>query len=116
MSVTNSSNLDELNKYRNITLLFINQNKKNLVSIFLQHNREAEDDDKIGVLGINLIDFDNTSKIDVAYLPVGILESNLATTIRDRIKDNDKHIIYFLMLSPLEEQIIEIDIRTLMEL
>ena len=104
----------DLQKYRNIAITFINQHKKELVSIFLQHSREATDEDRIGVLGINLLGFDDTGKIDVAYLPIRILGDATRNRIQDRIKENDIHIIYFLMLTPLEEQIMELDIRDLM--
>lgn len=110
-----SSLEQELEKYRNITITFINQHKKDLASIFLQHSREANDDDRIGVVGINLLGFAETSKVDVAYLPVRVLGEETRNRILERIKENDIHIIYFLMLTPLEEQIIELDIRALMQ-
>jgi hypothetical protein len=104
----------DFQKYRNITITFINQHKKDLVSIFLQHSREASDEDRIGVLGINLLGFDETTKVDVAYLPVRVLSDESRNSVLERIKENDIHIIYFLMITPLEEQIIELDIRYLM--
>jgi hypothetical protein len=104
-----------ITKYRNLTMAFINQHKKDLVSIFLKHSREASDEDRIGVLGINLIDFDTTGKIDIAYLPVRILEAPVAHRIHERINENEIHIIYFLMITPYEEQILELDIRSLMD-
>ena len=113
MSSTPPSEQD-LQKYRNITIKFINQHNKDLVSIFLQHSREASDEDRVGVLGINLLGFDETSKLDVAYLPIRVLGDDTRDRILERIKENDNHIIYFLMLTPLEEQIIELDIRDLM--
>lgn len=103
-----------IQKYRNITITFINQHKKDLVSIFLQHSKDASDEDRIGVLGINLLGFDETGKLDVAYLPIHALGEDSKNKILERIKENDIHIIYFLMITPLEEQIIELDIRVLM--
>jgi hypothetical protein len=100
-------------KYRNLAVAFINQYKKDLAGIFLQHSREATDEDRIGVLGINLVNFNETGKIDVAYLPVRILETDLQSQIHSRIKENEIHIIYFLMSTPYEDQLIEIDIRSL---
>lgn len=109
------SNTDiNLQKYRNITITFINQHKQDLVSIFLQHSREASDEDRVGVVGINLLGFDETGKVDVAYLPIRVLGDETRERILARIKENDNHIIYFLMLTPIEEQIIELDIRDLM--
>jgi len=104
-----------LQKYRNITITFINQYKKDLVSIFLQHSREASDEDRVGVLGINLLGFDETGKVDVAYLPVRILGDETRSRIQERLTENDIHVIYLLMITPLEEQIIELDIRDLMK-
>lgn len=104
----------DIQKYRNIAITFINQHRKDLVSIFLQHSREASDEDRIGVLGINILGFDISGKLDVAYLPVRVLGDEIRNSILERIKENDNHIIYFLMITPLEEQIIELDIRDLM--
>lgn len=115
MSLITPPSEQDLQKYRNITITFINQHKQDLVSIFLQHSREASDEDRIGVLGINLLGFDETGKLDVAYLPIRILSEDTRNAILERIKENDIHIIYFLMMTPLEEQIIELDIRNLMD-
>lgn len=101
-------------KYRNLTMAFINQHKKDLVKIFLQHSREASDDDRIGVLGINLLGFDENGKVDVAYLPVRVLDENTREQIITMINKNGNQIIYFLMITPLEDKIMEVDIRDLM--
>lgn len=116
MSLSSPPSEQDLNlqKYRNITINFINKHKKDLVSIFLQHSREASDEDRVGVLGINLLGFDETGKVNVAYLPVRILGDDTRKIIQERLTINDIHIIYFLMITPLEEQIIELDIRDLM--
>ena len=79
----------QIQKYRNITITFIKQYKKDLVSIFLQHSRDADDEDRVGVVGINLLGFDETSKVDVAYLPVRILADETRTRVLERIKEND---------------------------
>lgn len=111
-----SSKLDVIMKYRNIAMSFINNYKKDLVSIFLQHSRDASDDDRIGVLGINITDnnSDNKEGADVSYIPIRILEEPLQMTILEKIKENDKHVIYILLFTPVEMQIIEVDIRSLM--
>ena len=113
MSSSTPPSEQDLQKYRNITITFINQHKKDIASIFLQHSREASDEDRVGVLGINLLGFDETGKLDIAYLPMRVLGDDTRNRILERIKENDNHIIYFLMLTPLEEQIIELDIRDL---
>ena len=106
-----------LTHYRNVALSFINANKKDLASIYLQHtkstNQESEED-RNGVLGINMVEMEERKNIDVAFLPMKILPLELANTILERQKVNNEHIIYFLMISPIEEKLIEIDIRTLM--
>ncbi len=114
LTPSQTQNEEILQKYCNLTIGFINQNKKNLITIFLQHSREASNEDRIGVLGINFLEFDKTSKVDVAYLPIRVLEESTRTQILERINTNDKHIIYFLMITPVEDKIIEIDIRDLM--
>ena len=52
--------------------------------------------------------------MDVAYLPVRVLDEDIRNMVLERIKENDNHIIYFLMITPHEEQILELDIRSLM--
>lgn len=113
-TLTPEQHAELVQKYCNLTIGFINQNKKNLIAIFLQHSREASDEDRIGVLGINFLEFDKTSKVDVAYLPVRILEEAIREQVLSRINENNKEIIYFLMITPVEDKILEIDIRDLM--
>jgi hypothetical protein len=96
-------------KFRNISVNFINNNKNELVKIYLQHNKS----DGKGVLGINLENIETTQKIDVAYIPEHILTSFIIHTLNERSIVNNENIIYFLLITPFEEQIIEIDIRTL---
>jgi hypothetical protein len=100
--------------YRNVALSFINAHKKDLVSIYLQHIKNAPEEDKLGVLGINMVDMEERQNIDVAFLPMKILHIELVNNILERQKENNENIIYFLMINPIEEKLIEIDIRTLM--
>ena len=100
--------------YRNVALSFINAHKKDLVSIYLQHIKNAPEEDKLGVLGINMVDMEERQNIDVAFLPMRILHTELVNNILERQKENNENIIYFLMINPIEEKLIEIDIRTLM--
>ena len=99
--------------YRNIALAFINSNKKHLASIYLQHATTNSDEDKRGVLGINLENFLETQKIDVAFIPFRVLPEDIITKFNNIHILNSSHIIYFILITNLEEQIIEIDIRTL---
>ena len=94
--------------YRGTAIRFIEKNAKDLSQIYLTH-RKTED----GVLGINLTDIDTTNNIDVAYIPLNILPEELVKTINDLKEINSENIIYFLLITPFEEKIVELDIRTL---
>ena len=56
---------------------------------------------------------DTTNNIDVAYIPLNILPEELATSVNDLKNINSENIIYFLLITPFEEKIVELDIRTL---
>lgn len=102
--------LQNIDYYRKATLTFINIHKKELISIYLQHKQN----DGNGVLGLNLIDMQQKNNIDVAFLPNSILSTDLLTILDERITfNNNDDIIYMLMISPYEEKIIEIDIKSL---
>lgn len=105
---------EEIMKYRNIAISFINSCKKDLVSIFLQHSRDAPDEDRIGVLSINITDNNTTGGVNVSYIPVRILEEPLQMTILEKISENNRNIIYLLIFTPVEMQVLEVDIRSLM--
>ena len=98
----------QIELYRGTAIRFIEKNAKDLSQIYLTH-RKTED----GVLGINLTDIDTTNNIDVAYIPLTILPEELATSVNDLKKINSENIIYFLLITPFEEKIVELDIRTL---
>ena len=111
-NIENNINQQKL-YYRNIALEFINSNKKHLASIYLQHATTNSDEDKKGILGINLKNFLETQKIDVAFIPFRVLPEDIITKFNNIHILNSSHIIYFILITNLEEQIIEIDIRTL---
>ena len=98
----------QIELYRGTAIRFIEKNAKELSQIYLTH-RKTED----GLLGINLTDIDATQKIDVAYIPLTILPEDLAININDLKEINSENIIYFLLITPFEEKIVELDIRTL---
>ena len=102
----------DVNFYRNIAMKFIETNKTDLVKIYLQHSRTVPDEDKNAVLAFNMCEMDN-NKLDVAFIPTRLLPIDMAEKVLDRQKENNENIIYFLLISPLEEQIMEIDIRDL---
>lgn len=121
MEITNDNTNDynkefneKLTTYRNMVVSFINTNKADLMKIYMQHHNNAQDDlEKIAILGIQLI-IDDKPTIDIAYLPVHVLETEIAKKIHERMAINNEHIIYFLMITPCEEQILEIDARDLL--
>ena len=102
--------------YHNIALEFINKNKKDLARIYIQHTTTNIDEDKQGVLGIYFGNIEQHKKIDVAFMPLRLLPENIITKINNEHQNtNNINIIYFILITPLEEQIIAIDIRTLTE-
>lgn len=110
----NEQFIKQLETYRNMVMSFINTNKADLLKIYMQHRNTANDDnEKLAVLGIQLVMSDKPS-IDIAYLPVHILEPEIQKKLHERIEINNDNIIYFLMITPCEEQILEIDARDLL--
>jgi hypothetical protein len=105
--------MEQIMHYRNVALTFINKNKQELVQIYLQHIKTAPVEDREGVLGINLNEIIEKNNIDVAFIPARILPIELVSKILARQKENNENIIYFLLITPLEEQILEVDIRSL---
>ena len=122
--------MQQKQQYYNIALTFINSNKKDLANIYLQHtsllNVETNDDNdnadnadnlKVvkrvkGVLCIYLGNIDK-NKIDVAFIANKVIPLDIITKINERCLLNDENIIYFILITNLEEKLIEIDIRSL---
>jgi len=106
---------EDINKYRQMALQFINYNKQNLISIYLKHSKGTDENEGEGILIINLTDFDKTNKIDVSFISVKLLSDELLAEINKCKENNNENIIYFLLITPYEDKIIEIDMRTLVE-
>ena len=104
---------EDINKYRQISLKFIELNKSNLINIYLKHLNGTEENEGEGVLFINLNEYETTQKIDVSFVVLNILSDELIKKIDECKEKNDEHIIYFILITPYEEKIIEIDSRTL---
>ena len=100
-------------KYREMTVQFINNNKQNLVSIYLKHSKGNEENEGEGILIINFNDFENNNKIDVSFIALKLLSDEFINEINKCKETNNENIIYFLLITPYEDKIIEIDIRTL---
>jgi len=104
---------EDIHKYRQISLKFIELNKSNLINIYLKHLNGTEENEGEGVLFINLNEYETTQKIDVSFVVLNILSDELIKKIDECKEKNDEHIIYFILITPYEEKIIEIDSRTL---
>lgn len=100
-------------KYREMTIQFINNNKQNLVSIYLKHSKGNEENEGDGILLINFNNFEVTQNIDVSFIALKILSDELLNELNKCKERNNENIIYFLLMTPFEDKIIEIDIRTL---
>lgn len=103
--------MNDEQKYRLISLKFIETNKTDLIKIYSQHY--ATDGD--GILAINFTEFEVKNNIDVSYIPMNILALDIIENIKLRKEVNNENIIYFFLQTPVEEKIIEIDIRSLVE-
>ena len=103
--------MNDEQKYRLISLKFIETNKTDLIKIYSQHY--ATDGD--GILAINFTEFEVKNNIDVSYIPMDILALDIIENIKLRKEVNNENIIYFFLQTPVEEKIIEIDIRSLVE-
>ena len=101
--------MNDEQKYRLISLKFIETNKTDLIKIYSQHY--ATDGD--GILAINFTEFEVKNNIDVSYIPMNILALDIIENIKLRKEVNNENIIYFFLQTPVEEKIIEIDIRSL---
>ena len=104
---------EDIHKYRQISLKFIELNKSNLINIYLKHLNGTEENEGEGVLFINLNEYEKNQKIDVSFVVLNILSDELIKKIDECKEKNDEHIIYFILITPYEEKIIEIDSRTL---
>lgn len=100
---------EQILKYRNMAVKFIETNKTNLINIYLQHYKT----DGAGILLINFPEVELKSNVDVSYINNKILDADILEKINERKINNDDNIIYFFLITPVEEKIIEIDIRTL---
>jgi len=95
--------------YRNMSVRFIETNRIDLVRIYRQHLEK----DGAGILAINFSEVAEKKNVDVTYILLEILPIDMVEKINERKQQNDSNIIYFLLITPFEEKIIEIDIRTL---
>ena len=100
-------------KYREMTVQFINTNKDNLVSIYTKHSKGNEENEGEGILLINFNEYEKTKNIDVSFIALKLLSDELINEINKYKANNNENIIYFLVMTPYEDKIIEIDIKQL---
>ena len=110
MDTNTNTNTDNINKYRQMALKFIEANKQNLVSIYLKHSKGTEENEGDGILLINL---NETNNINVSFLPFTFMNIELCNEIYKLKETNNENIIYCQLDTPYEHNLIEIDIRTL---
>ena len=100
-------------KYREMTVQFINTNKNNLVSIYTKHSKGNEENEGEGILLINFNEYEKTKNIDVSFIALKLLSDELINEINKYKANYNENIIYFLVMTPYEDKIIEIDIKQL---
>ena len=102
--------MDDEQKYRSLSIKFIENNRIELIRIYSQHYKSDGD----GILAINFSEIESKNNVDVSYIPMNILAIDIVENIKLRKEVNNENIIYFFLQTPVEEKIIEIDIRSLM--
>lgn len=105
---------EEIHKYRNMVIKFIDGNKSKLAQIYLTHFEK----DGPGLMSINLLETVNTYgtgqfKVDVLYIKNEVVPADLLIKIAMLCENNNENIIYILMSTPAEERLVEMDIRNL---
>ena len=107
---------EDITKFRQMALMFIEYNKQNLLSIYMKHSKGTEENEGNGILVINIKDITiGTNNIDVSFLPFTYMDVDLLNKINKCKENNNENIIYFMLITPFEDKIIEIDIRTLIK-
>ena len=99
---------EQIQKYRLMSLKFIETNRNKLIKIYLEHSKT----DIYGILLLNISEVELKNNVNVSYVPIEILDIDIAEKINERKTQNDDNIIYIFLITPVEEKIIEIDIRS----
>jgi hypothetical protein len=100
---------EDLDKYRNMSLNFIGTNRFEIIKIYMQHLKQ----DGPGMLYINLIDTDCIKRVDVSFVKEEVISLEILENVNKRKEKNSDNIIYLLLITPCEDNIIELDIRDL---
>ena len=105
---------EQADKFISLALKFIETNKKGLIEIYLKHSRGTGENEGEGMLVINLREVDLKQNVEVSFLPYKFAPEELVKQIADlKLKNND-YIIYLMLITPFEQQLIEVDVRTLL--
>lgn len=96
-------------QYRQLMLNFIDKNKQEIAKIYQIH---AEQDGS-GIIVLDYIEQDDKYNINVIFVKRDVLPNEILSKVNDRSKENNSHIIYIYMITPFEEQLIELDFRDL---
>ena len=104
----------EPDRFISLALKFIETNKKGLIEIYLKHSRGTGENEGEGMLVINLREVDFKQNVEVSFLPYKFAPEELVKQIAElKLKNND-YIIYLMLITPFEQQLIEVDVRTLL--
>jgi multidrug efflux pump subunit AcrA (membrane-fusion protein) len=104
----------QADKFISLALNFIETNKKGLIEIYLKHSRGTGENEGEGMLVINLREVDLKQNVEVSFLPYKFAPEELVKQIAElKLKNND-YIIYLMLITPFEQQLIEVDVRSLL--
>jgi len=95
--------------FRQLILNFIDKNKQEIAKIYQTH---AEQNGS-GIIVLDYLEEDNKANINVIFVKRDSLPDEILTQVNERSKENNSHIIYMYMITPFEEQLIEVDFRDL---
>ena len=107
------SDEEALQKYRSLSISFIEKNRVELIRIYLQHSKGTGENEGEGILVINFNEIEAKQNVDVSFIAMKLLPPDILEIINERKTVNNENIVYFLLSTPFEEKILEFDIRTL---
>lgn len=101
---------EEKLKYRNIILNFVDKNKTEIAKIYQTHAEQ----DGAGMIVLDYVEQENgETNINVIFVKKEAIPENILEKINERSLQNHSNVIYMYMITPFEEQLIEMDFRDL---
>lgn len=100
---------EQSTKYRNIILNFLDKNKQEISKIYQTHAEQ----DGAGMIVLDYIEQNSETNINVIFVKKEAIPDNILEKINERSLQNHTSVIYIYMITPCEEQLIEIDFRDL---